>query len=980
MRILCGTILAVAVAAVGAGAECVEKVAADFALVRDGAAVARFEFGAMPDEKMKAAAEKDVALFNRHLKEVTGCELETVASGTQATERTKGTIKIDLKPIDRLDTRFEWKIEFPDNGVMRVEATRTSLFTALRQLLEEGCDARFLGAENCMFQFEPRKDVVLEVRERRSAASNFSLNRSIYRVAGHWRELGLTEDKLFEYSHGIPIYAFPAGKYGADKWPEEIMPVLDGKKIKCPPNINNPFDSWQPCYSNPRTGEIAVENIREILRKKPGKLSVTLGVNDLCCFCECERCKAMLAGVDRGPFTNVKTNSSEPYYTFVNRVADALEGEFPDLTIGLLAYTDVTMPPSFKLNRHVVPMVAIDTGCSAMDAKVFKTHCDLLRTWGERARTIGIWDYCWGWLGGSGYVLPRVDFEGQAAKLKTLYAAGGRAYFGEDEVADSMDGPKLYLTSRLLEDADADSEAILSEWFTRLAGKAAEKPLREIYRRCREHWRSPEMRRSPIWPARNYIYAAPEYMHLFAVKPGFTEGLLALAREVREAAVTPGEKARADVILRHIERLDCLVAFRGVAYAEPENGELADAAAAARMLENFADRADDIVGEWDRVMGYFRDDPDFDEKDVYRKRETKGLDAIAPLTEMMGRVAPFTGDPRVAKALERVAAAKRLPPQIAKLARNMLSGDMENRFSNIGFAKGVEAMKITTTLRHEIVDDAKSGGKVLRIWPGQFKGESNPGDFALRHVSGFKLAEDLPAGIWLATMTVRTESNGKKCCLSVWPQLDGVAQGWENYHPTTLRAGVSHTLAQVREVRDTSDGLVFVLNLTGFGKDDSICIEKVSVVRVGDALQSGRAATCETKTLRLQKGSKLETVRGEEAVVNRTPEAGQVVHVPVRMPRILPDEKLEFTIRAALPEGAKTGRLTAGVYEMIPGMPGRGTLFAHRLLSAKGYEDIVCSVKGSQLGKKSGKYLVIVFKDKGTDAVAVSRASWKVTP
>ena len=69
MRILCGTILAVAVAAVGARAGCAEKAAADFVLVKGGKAVAAFEFGAMPDEKAKAAAEKDVALFNKHLKE-----------------------------------------------------------------------------------------------------------------------------------------------------------------------------------------------------------------------------------------------------------------------------------------------------------------------------------------------------------------------------------------------------------------------------------------------------------------------------------------------------------------------------------------------------------------------------------------------------------------------------------------------------------------------------------------------------------------------------------------------------------------------------------------------------------------------------------------------------------------------------------------------------------------------------------------------
>ena len=70
--------------------------AEEFALVKDGAAVARFEFGAMPGAKAKAAAEKDVALFNRRLGEVSGAELEIVAYGAKATKRTKGTISLSV--------------------------------------------------------------------------------------------------------------------------------------------------------------------------------------------------------------------------------------------------------------------------------------------------------------------------------------------------------------------------------------------------------------------------------------------------------------------------------------------------------------------------------------------------------------------------------------------------------------------------------------------------------------------------------------------------------------------------------------------------------------------------------------------------------------------------------------------------------------------------------------------------------------------
>ena len=48
-------------------------------------------------------------------------------------------------------------------------------------------------------------------------------------------------------------------------------------------------------------------------------------------------------------------------------------------------------------------------------------------------------------------------FANRAARLKFLYANGGRAYFGENSMPDALDGPKTYLTARLLENVDADA-------------------------------------------------------------------------------------------------------------------------------------------------------------------------------------------------------------------------------------------------------------------------------------------------------------------------------------------------------------------------------------------------------------------------------------------------------------------------------------------------------------------------------------------
>ena len=241
-----------------------------------------------------------------------------------------------------------------------------------------------------------------------------------------------------------------------------------------------------------------------------------------------------------------------------------------------------------------------------------------------------------------------------------------------------------------------------------------------------------------------------------------------------------------------------------------------------------------------------------------------------------------------------------------------------------------------------------------------------------------KITRDLPPGTYLTLVTVRGTAGGAKCCMAVWPQTDGNNGGWENYAPTTLMTGKEHVFASVRTITDWQDGLNVNLNMTGFNEGDVLDIIDIRMLRVAPAGPSRRAGDKGAAEIQPQKGSSRETVRGEEAVVCRSADAYMVAKIPVNVPRILPDEKLVFTIRATLPEGAKTGRLIAGIFEAVPGEPGRGTLVGNVGLPADGWKDLSGSVSGKSLGKKRGKFTVIIYKVRGTDAIAVSRVSWKV--
>ena len=74
------------------------------------------------------------------------------------------------------------------------------------------------------------------------------------------------------------------------------------------------------------------------------------------------------------------------------------------------------------------------------------------------------------------------------------------------------------------------------------------------------------------------------------------------------------------------------------------------------------------------------------------------------------------------------------------------------------------------------------------------KGDPDPGDAVLRHVSAFTMAEDLKPGVYLAAVRVRAAARAATGDLAAWLQTSGVDKSWEAMRPAALRNGEWHTL------------------------------------------------------------------------------------------------------------------------------------------------------------------------------------------
>ena len=118
----------------------------------------------------------------------------------------------------------------------------------------------------------------------------------------------------------------------------EYFSEINGGRVK---------DHTQLCLTNPHVLRIVTERLLARIRQDPTAKLFSVSQNDWYNFCTCPDCKAI---DDR------EESHAGTMITFVNKVAEAVEKEFPELWIETLAYQYTRKPPkTLKPRRNVVP-------------------------------------------------------------------------------------------------------------------------------------------------------------------------------------------------------------------------------------------------------------------------------------------------------------------------------------------------------------------------------------------------------------------------------------------------------------------------------------------------------------------------------------------------------------------------------------------------------------------------------------------------
>ena len=781
---------------------------ADFKIVENNRPQAEIVVPESASDKLK----KDVACFNASLEKSLKTNLPAVTNRTPG----KNAILFEVIPMKLADDDT-FTIAFPDAKTLKITCSERSSRWAINYILQEKAGMVTLYREPWVRDeiFYPSLTNLAVPRKTVTRSASFNLRREpmMSHLFEDWN--GKAE---MQAMHGMTRDVFPATKYARNQsWPVEIMPVIGGKKVVLPPpKENTPDDqlrrqydtTWQPCWSNPKTVDIAADNILEILAANPGKKSFDMAVNDGGGYCECDACHKVVGE---------KTTSighrdySELYYAWVNKVAAKVNAKYPDVYFTAFAYREVLTAPSFKLHPRVAIGLCFDA-YATVDPEINNKRWDLINAWSEKTDILGIGDdYVYGshW-----YMVPRIYYKLHAQYIKDFYQKGGRTAFYEG-MHDAFEGPKCYLMMKLFWDVSADPEKIINEWITACVGAQAAPYLRQYYQFWEDYWTGMDIRKTKWFESKNstYMCEGPTATYTFALKKGDMAHCRKLMEQVVANAGTPDQKRRA----AHLMTLFELSANGTTAlFSEiiPPEGRLDSPEQAVDMLKSvpLAIKASEAFYKAPRGLAVSFQGADHPQLLPY-------------LANNLGMVLPFLDDPSVNAALTALADQPKLPPLLRGQFKLWLGRPATNLLANGSFESEAP-----------LPGDSKYRKRVQ-----QYK---HAGDYALMTANGLlKWRIPVQAGkTYLAAVRVFIPQSSAEGLfgMRLAPGVADLNSTWQNSPLTRIPAGQWTLISSTIPIPSQShcgvpNRLDLYIECQNFEKNEPVYLDDVMVIELDES-------------------------------------------------------------------------------------------------------------------------------------------------
>jgi len=265
------------------------------------------------------------------------------------------------------------------------------------------------------------------------------------------------------FGRGFFVHTFnrlvPPDKY-FDEHPEYFS-LIDGKRVK---------DHSQLCTTNEDVIRLCTQGILQAMRDQPDAFVFSVSQNDRYNFCQCDNCQAL---------AEREGSQMAPVLHLVNRVAEAVEKEFPDKVIETLAYQWTRKAPKTMRPRPnvIVRLCSIEccfshplATCDSEANVAFRRDMD---AWARVGNRLWVWNYGTAF---HHYLLPFPNQFVRAPNIRFYVAHNVKGIMEQDthNTADSelaeLGG---YITAKFLWNPNYDRDTAINEFLAGYYGPAA---------------------------------------------------------------------------------------------------------------------------------------------------------------------------------------------------------------------------------------------------------------------------------------------------------------------------------------------------------------------------------------------------------------------------------------------------------------------------------------------------------------------------
>ena len=240
----------------------------------------------------------------------------------------------------------------------------------------------------------------------------------------------------------------------------------------------------QWCLTNPDVLRIVTEKVMEMLTKNPHSEIISISQNDAGSTCTCANCSA--SDKTEGAMTG-------RLVSFLNKVAEVVGKEFPDVKISTLAYLGSRTPPkTVRPAKNLAFRLATENHAWAYpwlpvaESQEFKRD---IAGWRDLGATVHIWDYAPNF---SHYMVPMLNMQAVAQNLRFYVGHGVKGVLlqgGYQSPGTENAALRCWVWAKQLWDPSRETEALMRDFVYGYYGDAAE-PVWEYNKMLYDIWES----------------------------------------------------------------------------------------------------------------------------------------------------------------------------------------------------------------------------------------------------------------------------------------------------------------------------------------------------------------------------------------------------------------------------------------------------------------------------------------------------------